>query len=381
MIERLAQYVAAGTVAEREGPDDMAALARMLPVPGDRSREAAAAGQAVLGAWKLLLRRGQNRTVQDSESEALRRGGLPGSALERLAALLASPPSLAAAREGCGVVQNLVFAPENVPAVAAAGVMDPLLRLVEGRDAATAAAAAGAVQGLVYLAEGRSSCRRARGEAALCRVLAACLSGLGPGGEAGAEDDAVTEFLRRDGGAACLLAVRAAGALRNLSGDPLAAQGMRECGVLSSVRPLLRLPLAQAAASAAGLVQNLAREPRSREALARQPAVMRALVALVSGSEGGAAASAASALMNLLAPAHPSAGAGAAAAGAVPAPDRAAVARLLASLAAAGASLPLFMASDAMGVGARLAGERGSIVELYDDEGAPAAPGLQAGVT
>lgn len=390
-MARLAAFVRRGKAdGTGSGGDDLVTLLRLLPPVGDRSASAGAATELVMLAWKLLLRRACNRAVHEDEADAHKLGGLSRPALARLRVVLESPPSAAAAREACGVVQNVCFEEENIAVVAGEGALPPLLELVgQSVDAALAAAAAGAVQSIVFRHDGRVTARSTRASAILCCAIRRCLSAwevaLEPsdGSEAqlegaiamaadgaGSRGDVTSEA---DTASCALLLVRAAGAAHNLSCDPIEAQSLRECGVIDLLRQLLELPLPRAAASAAGIAQNLARDLRARSELSRRPLLLRRLAELLCGGGASpeAAGAAAAALMNVLAPVQPALAEEGASSKSGCAAARATTARLLACGLAAGAILPLTAVPDAGrgAIGRSVCGELGSIALLYADSG------------
>jgi len=393
VIARLESFVRRGKADDGSGSggDDLVSLARLLPPIGDRSATAGAVTELVMLAWKLLLRRACNRAVHDDEAGAHRQGGLSRSVLARLRSVLESPPSAAAAREACGVVQNVCFEEENIAVVAGEGALPPLLELIgQTVHAALAAAAAGAVQSIVFRHDGRVVARSTRASAVLCGAIRHGLSAweraLKPldeaeeasGGAAASAGAAVAGSIRgtaseTDTASCALLLVRAAGAAHNLSCDPIEAQSLRECGVVDLLRQLLELPLPRAAASAAGIAQNLARDSRARRELASRPLLLRRLAELLcgGGTEPDAAGAAAAALMNVLAPMRPETGDAGESGNAASAKTRSVTARLIACGLTAGALLPLLEAPDAGqgAMGRSVCGELGSIASLYADCG------------
>lgn len=387
-IARLAAFVRRGKVETTgSGGDDLVTLVRLLPSVGDRSATAGAVTELVMTAWKLLLRRSSNRAVHAEDADAHKLGGLSRPGLARLRAVLEAPPSAAAAREACGVVQNVCFEERNIAVVAAEGTLPPLLDLVaQSADEALAAAAAGAVQSIVFRHDGRVIARSTRASAILCGAIRRCLAAWSATLEGSDESHAVAGAAATAGAAAesgetadvvaascALLLVRAAGAAHNLSCDPIEAQTLRECGVIDLLRQLLELPLPRAAASAAGIAQNLARDIRARGELSRRPLLLRRLAELLcgGGTDPEAAGAAAAALMNVYAPVRP-AGLPEAASNTSGRPEtRQLTAQLLACGLAAGALLP-FMAAPDHGQGAlgrSVCGELGSIATLYSDSG------------
>lgn len=432
--ERLAKFVShyrTTASSSTESGDDLSSLQHLLCTPkADSSATSgtclpAHAGlvETVLSTWKLLLRKAPNRVIHETDAAAHRSGGLSVAAVRQVVQVLSRPPSESAAQAGSAVVQNLCFEAGNVGVVAAAGVIPPLLGLLSRprAGAETAAAAAGALQSVVYRHDGRSAARTTKAASVLCGVLsrwlapaAATAGGRGAAaaaasaadmdtgeGAAGAESaatdgDAVCRLLEAEGGAVGRLLIRCTGALHNLSCDPLAVVSLREGGALPLFKRLLQLPLGPLSASAAGALQNMSREPRSRQALRSQTSTLRQLAALLVGSAPEAQQAAAAALMNILAPSHrastlPSAASAAApasvsaadlSAGGVGARDdapagsrdplRSALASLIGTAVGYGCLIPLLSVADDgsfCSVSRHFTGEEGSILELYDDAG------------
>jgi hypothetical protein len=342
-------------------------------------------------------------------------------AVRQVSKVLARPPSEQAAQAASAVVQNLCFESRNVGVVASAGVIPPLLALLSRArgQVDVAAAAAGALQSVVYRHDGRTVARSTKAASVLCGVLSRWLTPVpakqvasqqaasasastsaiaadtasNPGAAAASTDtrapvavveDSISSLLVAEDGAVGRLLTRCAGAVHNLSCDPLAVVSLRESGALALFKTMLQLPVSAICASAAGAVQNMSREPKSRQLLRGQASTLKSLTAMLVGSAPEAQRAAAAALMNILAPSHraavlptdPDAAPGAAGETSTTAgsrdPLRSALASLIGTAVGYGCLLPLLSAADSDGfqsVSRRFTGEDGSILELYDDAG------------
>lgn len=223
------------------------------------------------------------------------------------------------AAEGANAALNACHHPANVAAFAEAGGVQTLLRWLDGGDggntrdsreralrasgrrgdAADAPAAklrrnaAGALQSACFEPAGRAAAAREDGVQGMLAALkvAAGNAGVGENDGAGAVFDPV-------------LVARLTGALHNATADAACVRSVRAAGRdgVPLLVSLLRGRDADAAASAAGAVQNLARERLARAEARRAGAVEALGDLLVAGTTSGKA-HAAGALVNLLGPA------------------------------------------------------------------------------
>lgn len=238
------------------------------------------------------------------------------------------------AAEGANVALNACHHPESVAAFAEAGGVKTLLRwldhetttehagggdgedggddgndsrervlrasgrrteAVDSPSAALRRNAAGALQSVCFEPAGRAAAAREDGVEGMLAALKVAVGGSGGGVNDGKKaHDAVPDPV---------LAARLTGALHNATADAACVRLVRAAGQggVALLVSLLRSGDADAAASAAGAVQNLARERLARAEAQRAGAVAALGDLLVAGTTSGKA-HAAGALVNLLGP-------------------------------------------------------------------------------
>ena len=223
------------------------------------------------------------------------------------------------AAEGANAALNACHHPANVAAFAEAGGVQTLTRWLDGGDGgntrdsreralrapgrrgdaadAPAAAlrrnAAGALQSACFEPAGRAAAAREDGVRGMLAALKVAASDAGVGENDGAENAFFDP----------VLVARLTGALHNATADAACVRSVRAAGRdgVPLLVSLLRGRDADAAASAAGAVQNLARERLARLEARRAGAVEALGDLLVLGTTSGKA-HAAGALVNLLGP-------------------------------------------------------------------------------
>jgi hypothetical protein len=223
------------------------------------------------------------------------------------------------AAEGANAALNACHHPANVAAFAEAGGVQTLTRWLDGGDGgntrdsreralrapgrrgdaadAPAAAlrrnAAGALQSACFEPAGRAAAAREDGVRGMLAALKVAASDAGVGENDGAENAVFDP----------VLVARLTGALHNATADAACVRSVRAAGRdgVPLLVSLLRGRDADAAASAAGAVQNLARERLARLEARRAGAVEALGDLLVLGTTSGKA-HAAGALVNLLGP-------------------------------------------------------------------------------
>ena len=166
---------------------------------------------------------------------------------------------------------------------------------VDSPSAALRRNAAGALQSVCFEPAGRAAAAREDGVEGMLAALKVAVGGSGGGVNDGKKaHDAVLDPV---------LAARLTGALHNASADAACVRLVRAAGQggVALLVSLLRSGDADAAASAAGAVQNLARERLARAEAQRAGAVAALGDLLVAGTTSGKA-HAAGALVNLLGP-------------------------------------------------------------------------------
>lgn len=250
----------------------------------------------------MLSRKERNRATASSDTVA--------TVVQHLSA----PPTAAA--EAANALLNLCYEPRNVDLAVAAGAAAALRPCLSAPCASLRANAAGAVQSIAFQKAGRAALRSVPVVPPLVELLAAteprvASRAVGALHNLSSDSEAI-RLIRRCALSLCLH-VQSLGCAHLLGGIVLALlEQQQNCGCSSNGIPqlvtLLRSDAIATAASAAGTLQNVAREVASRLLICDLQCTPQ-LATLLSSADVTAQVCAAGALLNILGPSVSRAGA------------------------------------------------------------------------
>ena len=218
----------------------------------------------VLKTYKVLLRKQSNRS------------GLGATGVEALGLLVSIAWTNEIAAEGSNALLNMCYDANNVSLLVDRVGVKFIIKFLHSKDVDVQASAAGALQSICFQYMGRSAAKDHDVIKALVPLLAS-------------ENHKVRD--------------RTIGCLHNLSSDSTSIREIRELGALPGLVSMLSTCTPSACTAAAGTIQNISREPLSRDLLLQNhPNVIEALSNLLFGSDVQGQANAVGALMNLIGP-------------------------------------------------------------------------------
>ena len=218
----------------------------------------------LLTTYKVLLRKQCNRA------------NLGAAGVRAVGLLVSISRSHAVAAEGSNALLNMCYDASNVGLLVEEVGLEFLIRFLEANDVDVQASAAGALQSICFQYMGRAAANDHHVVQALVPLLTS------------------THSVVRD---------RAIGCVHNLSSDSTSIREIREMGAIPGLVSLLSSCSPTACTAAAGTIQNISREPLSREVLMKDhPNVVESLSDLLFGNDVQGQACAAGALMNLIGP-------------------------------------------------------------------------------